>query len=232
MRLVESAELDDCGLHGLKGFDPSGALGLLLLKALNEDFPLTDELELELELPYELSETEVSRLLDVDEASLEPLLLVTGSDELEEACGFHGLKGFDVSGAFGLLPPKALNEDFSFADELEDVEEESRPLEVPEFRELVALEDVESDELEPCGFQGLKGLYLSGAFGLSLPDALYDGVLELEDVEGDEYESLPFVDELVELMEELEACGLHGLNGLDASGAFGLLPPNALKESF
>jgi hypothetical protein len=77
----------------------------------------------------------------------------------------------------------------------------------------------EVEALDPCGFQGLNGLYLSGDFGLSFPNALEVAEVEEEARSVDDEDTVPE-----------PPCGFHGENGLLASGAFGLLLPNALYE--
>jgi hypothetical protein len=102
------------------------------------------------------------------------------------------------------------------------------------------LVSAEVEALDPCGFQALNGLYLSGDFGLSFPNALRDALsfgddelllllplpaLEVAEVE-EEARSVDDDDTVLE-----PPCGFHGENGLLASGAFGLLLPNALYEA-
>ena len=101
------------------------------------------------------------------------------------------------------------------------------------------LVSAEVEALDPCGFQGLNGLYLSGDFGLSFPNALCDALsfgddellllLPLPALEVAEVEETRSVDDADTVLEP--PCGFHGENGLVASGAFGLLLPNALYEA-
>lgn len=107
----------------------------------------------------------------------------------------------------------------------------------------------------PCGFQGLNGLYLSGDFGLVLSTALCDAfsmgadsardvellllglpavlLLDLADVADEaRFISVEGEDVLGDVDTVLEPCGFHGEKGLLASGAFGLLLPNALYVTF
>jgi hypothetical protein len=139
------------------------------------------------------------------------------------SCGFQGLNGLDVWGAFGFVFPNALNDDFW-------------------------LSVVELDELDPGGDHGAKGFCFSeDCCLLLLSNALYDivfslawgddaetaelprtelwlslCVLGLADLEDDSRSFVPAdAPDDVEVDVEL---GFQGLKGFEVSGAFGLLP--------